>query len=103
MVPTFKKIGIAVLLTAATVFSAQAQTAKKTKPQKHQCTEQCASGKHSYKHGEKKHKCDASCKTMGTTMQLKDHACTAACKEGNHMYAHGEKGHVCDKKKKKMK
>lgn len=98
MTQSFKKIGFAVLFTALTVVSAQAQAAKKDKPKKHQCTEQCSKGKHMYKHGEKKHKCDASCKnSMGTTtMELKDHVCTDACKDGKHMYAHGEKGHTCD-------
>ncbi|MFI0491100.1 hypothetical protein [Flavobacterium sp.] len=97
MVQTIKKIGFAVLFTALTVVTTQAQTTQKLK--KHQCTEACANGKHVYKHGEKKHKCDASCKSMGNTkMELKDHVCTSACKDGNHMYAHGEKGHVCDAK-----
>lgn len=98
MTQSFKKIGFAVLFTVLTVVAAQAQTAKKEKPKKHQCTEQCANGKHMYKHGEKGHKCDASCKNSmsATTMELKDHVCTAACKNGKHMYAHGEKGHTCD-------
>lgn len=98
MVSTIKKIGFAVLFTALTVVSAQAQTAKKMKPKKHQCTEQCASGKHMYKHGEKKHKCDASCKAMSnSTMELKDHVCTNACHSaGKCVMAHGEKGHTCD-------
>lgn len=96
MTQSFKKIGLAVLFTALTVVYAQAQTAKKDKPKKHQCTEQCSTGKHLYKHGEKKHKCGASCKAVSTTMELKDHVCTDACKSGAHMYAHGEKGHTCD-------
>jgi hypothetical protein len=97
MVSTFKKIGLAVLITVISVASVHAQTIqKKTKPTKHHCTAACANGKHVYAHGEKKHVCTAACMKMEEEkMALKDHVCTAACKDGNHQYAHGEKGHVC--------
>ena len=96
MTQSFKKIGFAVLFTALTTIAVQAQSTDKGKKKKHQCTEQCANGKHMYKHGEKKHKCGASCKTASSTMELKDHVCTEQCANGKHMYAHGEKGHICD-------
>lgn len=64
MVSTFKKIGLAVLLTAITGVSANAQTPKKDNLKKHQCTKQCTNGKHLYKHGEKNHTCDADCKKI---------------------------------------
>lgn len=105
MTTTFKKISLAVFFTAMSVLSANAQeTPKKEKAQKHQCTEACASGKHTYKHGEKGHKCDASCKTTeATKMELKDHVCTDAChSSGKCVKAHGEKGHKCDASCKKM-
>ncbi|HRI00915.1 MAG TPA: hypothetical protein PK006_07685 [Saprospiraceae bacterium] len=104
MVSIIKKIGFAVLFTALTVVIAQAQTAKKDKPKKHQCTEQCSNGRHIYKHGEKKHKCDASCNPTSTTIEMKDHVCTDACHSaGKCVMAHGEKGHTCDANCKKLK
>ena len=96
MTKSFRKIGFAVLFTALTFVSAQAQTVQEDKPTTHQCTEQCSNGKHVYAHGEEGHTCDASCKEASTTMELNDHVCTDACKDGKHMYAHGEKGHTCD-------
>jgi len=104
MVQTFKKIGLAVLLTAVTIFSTETASAKKMKLKKHHCTSACSNGNHMYKHGEKGHVCDTSCKPISnSTMELKDHVCTSACKGGKHMYAHGEKGHVCDASCKTMK
>lgn len=97
MLQSFKKIGFTVILTALTLVLAQAQTDNKSKPKKHQCTEQCSTTNHMYKHGEKKHKCDNSCKTASTSMELKDHVCTSACHSaGKCVMAHGEKGHTCD-------
>lgn len=98
MLQTIKKISFAVLFTALTVATVQAQNTKKMKPKKHTCTEACANGKHMYKHGEKGHKCTDDCKkTTANTMELKDHVCTAACHNAGHcVMAHGEKGHTCD-------
>jgi hypothetical protein len=62
-------------------------------------------------HGDKGHKCDATCMAQHptadstvntTTVAMKDHVCTDACKDGNHVYAHGEKGHVCTEACKNM-
>lgn len=97
MTQSFKKIGFVVLFTALTVASVQAQTSPNMKSNKHHCTDACANGKHMYQHGEKKHKCSASCKPMSSaTMELKDHVCSSACHEsGKCVMAHGEKGHIC--------
>jgi hypothetical protein len=97
MSPTFKKIGLALVIMTISAVSVNAQTTtKKVKATKHHCTAACANGKHMYAHGEKKHTCTAECKQMGNEkMALKVHVCTADCKDSKHMYAHGEKGHVC--------
>lgn len=94
MNPIVKKIAFSLLFTAFTAVAVQAQTTKKAKLRKHACTEACAKGAHVYAHGEKKHKCRASCTPAGMT--LKQHACTAACANGKHLYQHGEKDHACD-------
>jgi hypothetical protein len=97
MLSTFKKIGLAVLITVISGASVNAQaTQKKAKVIKHHCTAACVNGKHLYAHGEKGHVCTAECKKMAEEkLALKEHVCIAACIDGKHMYAHGEKGHVC--------
>lgn len=91
---TFKIISIVFLFTIISVLTVNAQeTPEKEKKQKHQCTEAFENGKHSFKHGEKGHKYDASCKTTEVSKtELKDHVYTDAChNSGKCVKVHGEK------------
>lgn len=98
-----KKVLFTTVMMLCLSVCASAQTQKKQKLKKHECTEACkTTGKHVFSHGEKGHVCTDACKANEVT--LKDHVCTDAChKSGKHVYAHGEKGHVCTDACKKMK